>query len=107
MAVGRHGEHIPVAVEGGGSCERNGTEDGECGRKSEGAQTISNHWGSSYLCLLHGMELSWRLVPLDAKSTGNFPRKRYRIIAKIGAPRQAGSRLADRTNQRIGAWERR
>src|SRR5262245_51144485 len=33
-----------------------------------------------------------------SKSTGNFPRKRYRIIAEIGAPRQAGSRQADRTN---------
>src|SRR5262245_12460961 len=45
----------------------------------------------------NGTVLANKRFPLKLKSRGNFPRKRYRIIAEISAPREARQRLADRT----------
>ena len=43
MAAGSHSDHAPVSVELGSICGRDGTDDCEDGRQSEGAPTIANH----------------------------------------------------------------
>jgi hypothetical protein len=43
MAAGSHSHHAPVSVELGRICGRDGTDDCEDGRQSEGAPTIANH----------------------------------------------------------------
>ena len=50
MAAGSHSDHAPVSVELGRSCRRDGTDDREDGRQSEGAPTIANHRSPHTVC---------------------------------------------------------
>jgi|RhiMethySRZTD1v2_1073278.scaffolds.fasta_scaffold2827019_1 hypothetical protein len=64
MAAGSHSDHAPVSVELGRICGRDGTDDCEDGRQSEGAPTIANHRSprtvSVYTHTLRGKALSNR-----------------------------------------------
>ena len=64
MAAGSNGDHAPVSIELGRICGRDGTDDCEDGRQSEGAPTIANHRSphtvSVYAHTLSGKALSNR-----------------------------------------------